>query len=373
MFRIALERFHYTWKQGLILILTLVLCAFGFITIIRPLKVLKEQIDADKTRETQGYYCFKINGFDCSNLDSLEKELSGNGTEYMVACQKEFDVEYLNFKGHGNAITITDLWLNKLEKSYGEESFQYYELLTGRIPNSKTEVLMLDFAYSDWEFDANADTKIEKSAVLPEIGECQTTGLVTSNGSLMFPLELSSGFIVNKDAFKLISNTDTVTVFVFADRSLSEPEETKLKNIISEYAEVEEASFSETIIDTSGDEASLTLASELSFLLIVAIVLCEITVTSDYIKSNIGFINICGQLGLSKLGCCLLSQMPVVILLVLSDFFVFAILKFAEKSDALSFMNIGCPYDILILLSQPIIVLISAGFIYFRLKGKECQ
>ena len=346
---------------------------FGFITVIRPLKILKEQIDDDKSQISDGYYSFIVNGFKCSDLELIEKDISGYTSVNFVASQKNFDVEYLNFKGRGNAIAITDYWISRLEKSYGEEQLDYYKLLSGRIPGARTEVLVLDFAYSEWAFDTHSDEKIEKSAVLPEIGECTTTGKVTTDYSLSFPNELRSGFIVNKDAFDLIPNSDKVTIYVFFDKSIDASKETELKNVISKYAEVEDASYSETKIDTSGDEASLNLAVELSVLLIAAIVLCELIVISDYMKVNIGFINLCSQLGLSKSGCSLLNQIPIVIYLTIAEVVVFIVLKLAEKNDAICFLIIGHPIDLWIMLFHFIIVMMSSNYIYFRFKRKACQ
>lgn len=368
-----LRRLPIIWKQGLVLILTFVVSVFGFIAVIRPLKLLKDQIDDDKTQICDGYYSFIVNGFNCSDLELIEKDISGYTSEYLVACQKEFDVEYLNFKGRGNAIVITDYQINRLEKSYGEEQFDFYKFLSGRIPNSITEVLVLDFAYSEWTFDTHSNEKIVKSAVLPEIGECTTTGKVTTDYSLAFPTELRSGFIVNKEAFERIPNSDKVTIFVVFDKCIDASKETELKKTISKYAEVEDASYSVTRIDTSDDEAALILAIELSALVIFFIVLGEIIVVCEFLKGDIGYINTCSQLGLSKLRCCLLSQLSIVILLVIAEFVVFIILKLSETNDAISFLNIGHPIDLWVLLFQFVIVMISANYIYSWLKRKECQ
>ena len=124
LLKYLLRQLLLTWKQGVILILTFVLCALGFITIVRPLKILKNDIEDKKALVTNGYYRFVVTGFNSSDLDSIEKELSGDGSEYMVACQKEFVVKYLNLYGEGKAIAITDHWMTKLENAYGKEQFR---------------------------------------------------------------------------------------------------------------------------------------------------------------------------------------------------------------------------------------------------------
>ena len=55
---------------------------------------MKNDIEDKKALVTNGYYRFVVTGFNSSDLDSIEKELSGDGSEYMVACQKEFVVKY---------------------------------------------------------------------------------------------------------------------------------------------------------------------------------------------------------------------------------------------------------------------------------------
>ena len=353
--------------------MTFVLCALGFITIIRPLKILKDDIDANKALVKQGYYRYTVSGFNCSDLDSIENDISDNKSDFMVVCMKEFDVEYLNLYGEGKAIVITDYWLKELENAYGKEKFRGFKLASGSIPNNNREVLVVYSPYTYYEFSTVSDERIEKLAVLPELGECVTTGIVTVDSSVSFPSDLAIGLIVTKEDFNQISNGERITIFVLPDRTLDASEETKLKTVISKYAEVEEAFFNETTLDTSSDEAELTLAAELSLLVIIAILVGEIIVLSDFMKGNVGFINICSRLGLSKVGCFLMSQLPIVIYLVISEAIVFIILKLAEKADAISFLNIGHPYDLLAMLLQLIIILISVNYIYFRPKGKECR
>ena len=145
----------------------------------------------------------------------------------------------------------------------------------------------------------------------------------------------------------------------------------RLKNTLYKYAEVETITYNETLIDTSGDEASLTLAVELSVLLIAAVVMCEMIVVSDFLKGCMNSNIICSLLGLSKSGCSLLSQIPIAIYLVLAEAILFIVLKIAEKSDAISFRNVCHPYDLLVMLFQFIVVLTGSNYIYFRLKGKE--
>lgn len=361
------------WKQGVVLVLTFVLCVLGFITIIRPLKILKDNNDAKKDLVKQGYYCYTVSGFNCSDLDSIENDISDNSSDFVVACLKDFNVNYLNLYGEGKAIAITDHRLNELENAYGKEQFRGFKLASGSIPNKNREVLVVYTPYTYYEFSTVTDERIGKLAVLPELGECVTTGIVMVDRSVSFPSDLAMGLIVTKEDFNQISDGEEITIFVWPDRTLDASEEMELKAVISKYAEVDEAYFSETTLDTSGDEAELTLAAELSLLVIIVILVGELIVLSDFMKGNVGFINICSRLGLSKFGCFLMSQLPIVIYLVISEAIVFIILKLAEKADAISFLNIGHPYDLLAMLLQFIIILISVNYIYFRPKGKECR
>lgn len=353
--------------------MTFVFCVLGFITVIRPLKILNDQIEEDKAKRFPGYYNFLCASIECSNLEFIERDISEIAGKCIVLCHKEYDVDYLNFKGHGNAVALTESQFRELEKTYGNNQYRLYKMLSGKTPKTDTEVIVLNYAYSEWEFDSSAEKKTDKTAILPEVGECITTGVVISSESLEFPIDLKWGLIVTQSTFDRIPSNGKVMMYVFPDRALDASEEEELRIIISKYAKVEEASYAETIIDTSGDEVSLTLAVELSVLLIVAVVLCEIIVISDFMKSSIGFINICSQLGLSKFGCCLLSQMSVVIYLVAAEIILFIALKTAEKSDSINFLCIGHPIDLCVLLFEFILVLISSNCIYYRLKGKECR
>lgn len=373
MIRYLSRQLLYKWKQGLVLVLTFILCVLGFITVIRPLKILKDQIEENKALVKQGYYSYIVSGFNSLELDSVENDISDNKSDFMVVCMKEFDVEYLNLYGEGKVIVITDYWLKELENAYGKEKFRGFKLSSGSIPNNDHEVLVVYTPYTYYEFRTVTDERIGKLAVLPTVGECFTTGTVDVDRSVSFPTELGIGLIVTKEDFNLVSNGERITIFVLPDRTLDASEETKLKTVISKYAVVEESYFTETTLDTSGDEAELTLAAELSLLVIIAILVGETIVLSDFMKGNVGFINICSRLGLSKFGCFLMSQLPIVIYLVISEAIVFIILKLAEKADAISFLNIGHPYDLLAMLLQFIIILISVNYIYFRPKGKECR
>ena len=371
LLKYLLRQLLLTWKQGVILILTFVLCALGFITIVRPLKILKNDIEDKKALVTNGYYRFVVTGFNSSDLDSIEKELSGDGSEYMVACQKEFVVKYLNLYGEGKAIAITDHWMTKLENAYGKEQFRGFKLDSGRVPNKDREVLLLSNPYTYYEFGTSTDERVGKFAVLPEVGECDTTGIVLTDNSVSFPSEMRIGLIVTKADFNQISNGESINVFVWPDRTLDDSEVQRLKNTLYKYAEVETITYNETLIDTSGDEASLTLAVELSVLLIAAVVMCEMIVVSDFLKGCMNSNIICSLLGLSKSGCSLLSQIPIAIYLVLAEAILFIVLKIAEKSDAINFLNVCHPYDLLVMLFQFIVVLTGSNYIYFRLKGKE--
>lgn len=371
--KVYLKQIFLIWKQGLILVLTFVLCALGFIAVIRPLKILNEQIEEDKAKIFPGYYTLMCNNLNSSDLDFIERDLSELTGKCMVICQKEIDVDLLNFKGHGNVIALTESQFRELDNTYGNNQYVLYKLLSGKIPNTDTEVLALDYMYSDWEFDSSAEKKIEKTAVLPELGECVTTGVVTSSNSLEYPVNLKWGFIVTQEAFDQTSFSNHIMLYVFVDNSLKPEEETNLRSVISNYAEIEDATYNENKIDTSGDEAALTLAVELSCLVIIAIVLGEIIVISDFLKGYIGINNIYSQLGLSKRGCCILSLMPIVIFLVIAEIFLIIFLKLAEKHDVVGFLNIGHPYDWLVLLFHCIIVFISAICIYCLLKRKECR
>lgn len=373
MIRYLSRQLLYKWKQGLVLVLTFVLCVLGFITVIRPLKILKEQIEENKALVKQGYYSFIVSGFNCLDLDSVENDISDNKSDFMVVCMKEYDVEYLNLYGEGKAIAITDHWLKELENAYGKEKFRGFKLTSGSIPNNDHEVLVVYTPYTYYEFQTVTDERIGKLAVLPTVGECFTTGTVEVDRSVSFPTELGIGLIVTKEDFNQVSNGERITIFVWPDRTLDASEEAKLKTDISKYAEVEEAYFTDTTFDTSGDDARLTLAVELSIIVIIAIVLGEMIVVFDYLKGTIGFNDTCSRLGLSKIGCCLLSQIPIIVYLVLAEAIVFIVLKLAENADAVSFLNIGHPIDLCVLLFELFIVMLSAIYIYYRLKRKECQ
>ena len=190
---------------------------------------------------------------------------------------------------------------------------------------------------------------------------------------MSFPLELCSGFIVSNEAFNVISKDEAVSIFVLVERVLDSEEEEKLKRVISKYANIEDAQYIENQLDTSSIDSRFTLAVELSILVIIAIVLGEIIILSDCVKSFIGFNNICYRLGLSKFGCFLLSQMPIIIYLLIAKSIVFIILKLAEKNDAINFLNTSHPTAFWIMILHFIIVLISAIYIYYRFKRKECQ
>ena len=373
MYKIILRQLCSTFRQGLILILTFVLCLLGFIAVIKPLVDLKRENEAAKNKSNYGYYCFVCSDFNSLNLESIEKDLSTNKGEYLVVSQKEFYVEYLNFSGHGNAISLSESCLNDLQNTYGKNEFEYFKLQSGRIPKSSTEVLVMDFAYFEWNYDFSVEEKIKRAAVLPSLGECITTGCVTTKDSLSIPLELCSGFIVTNDAFNVISKDETINIFILIDRVLDSAEEGKLKSVVSKYAIIEDAQYIENQIDTSGNDSRLAMAVELSIPIIIAIVLGEIIILTDFLKSVFGFNDICSRLGLSKSGCCLLIQIPIIIYIFIAESVLFIILKLAEENDAINFLNIGHPTDLGILLFQFIIVLISAIYIFYRLKRKECR
>lgn len=346
----------------------------GCVAVINPLVGFKiENEIAKENNDNLGYYCFVCSDFNSLNLESIEKELSTNKGEYLVVSQKEFNVDYLNFSGHGNAISLSESCLNDLQNTYGKNEFEFFKLQSGRIPENSNEVLVLDFAYFEWNFDYSVEDKIKKAAVLPELDECLTTGCVTAKDSLSFPLELCSGFIVSNEAFNVISKDEAVSIFVLVERVLDSEEEEKLKRVISKYANIEDAQYIENQLDTSSIDSRFTLAVELSILVIIAIVLGEIIILSDCVKSFIGFNNICYRLGLSKFGCFLLSQMPIIIYLLIAKSIVFIILKLAEKNDAINFLNTSHPTAFWIMILHFIIVLISAIYIYYRFKRKECQ
>ena len=360
----------YTCKQGLILLLTFVLCMLGCIAVIRPLVDFKNKIEKSKTKNNFGYYNFICTDFNSSNLESIEKDLSTSKEEYIAVCQKEFDVEYLNFHGRGNVVSLSETCLKDLQNTYGKKEFGFFKLGSGRIPEKSTEVLVLGFAYSEWNYDLSGEKKIEKAAVLPELGECITTGSVTTKDSLSFPVELKSGFIVTNSTFDLISKNANIDIFVLVERALDSAEEATLRNVISKYATVVEANYIENRIDTSGDEATFTLAVELSLLLIVALIFGEIIVLSDFIKEQIDFLSVCTQLGISGLKCFILNELFIASYLIISNVVFFLILLVAMKCSALSFLNIDWKYRFLVVLFNSMVILFAGLALHFKSEKK---
>lgn len=373
MTKVLLKQFVFVWKQGIVLFLSVVLCSLGCICLIRPLKLYSEQIAEDKSKVYPGFYSFICKNLNCSSLNSIENDLSEIGDSFFIAFQKEYEVEYLNFKGRGNAITLSDSEFERIEKTYDRNQTGYYKLQSGMIPERDYEVLLLGFAYTDWSYSKDEDEKVEKAAVLPGIGECVTVGQITALESESMPSELCYGLIIPQETFELALGEENVTVYIVSKKELVSAEEEYLKSAISKYGEIEKASFNQIVIDTKSDEDNLSAAIGLSLILLFVVLFCAVLVLADFIKGNMGFIGECNRIGMTELNCFLLNEALVALYLIVAEGVLFVILYNSSEYEKTCFLDIGICNSCCLNTLLALFFLIACSVIYFRLKRKGYQ
>lgn len=373
MFKVVLRQFLRTWDKGLIYIATFVLCSLCALALIIPINLFRQEIDKKSNMISMAYYLFKCEGFSGSELNSLEEKIKSIDSDPLVFPSAEYEISYKNFNGAGRAMTLSDAWFEKLDKSYNDVRNTFIKLCSGRIPANENEVLVLGFLpYSSYSYSQNEE-KIEKTVVLPGTGECECTGTVNFreewDGMIV---DMQGGVIVSQTEFGIISNGKRVNLFVMFQKTLNSDQEIKLKQTVSEYADVIEASCVRHEYDDEADKAELNLAVELSAILLFAVSACLIFVQSDLLEGNMTICGIMKQIGMTERKCFLFNLALMNIYMLIAEVLLCLVLRLSEISDWFRFIYPGKP-DLkwIVVLSAYLIGLLIYIAVYLKIRHRK--
>ena len=192
--------------------------------------------------------------------------------------------------------------------------------------------------------------------------------------SVTFPTEIYGGFISLSSDFSKVSADQIVTLFVFFDKTLSGEEEAKLKQAVSEYAEVVDASYSIIEPDISPKSSSVILVWILTSVTVILLSFCGISPLSNIIIGNMPFMNILNRLGTSKRSRYFSVFVLINICLILGTLISATILVIVPKVRFLSFIDCKSPAVIsVVLISEYLIHLLSGMIICFKKERKEIR
>lgn len=367
MIKVVLRQLLRTWDKGLIYILTFVLCSLCSVALIIPLRLLRQEIDKRSNSTTMTYYSYVCEGFSGSDLNSMEKDIKEIEPEFIIIPNVEYEVSYKNFSGTGRAMTISDSGFEKLGKSYANKTDYFLCLISGRIPEDENEVVTFLGVYGSYCYSHDGE-KVKKAVVLPEIGECEATGKIELRDDLQeMIVDLQGGVIVRQNVFDKIYGGSAVKIFIVFQETLSPEQELELKKIISKYANVLDAYCVSKQYDEEADIASLNLATELSALLILAVIACLVFVQSDLLYSNIIICRIMKQMGLSKLKNFFFNFILLNIYILISEAVLFFVLQLSETSERLKFINPGSEgFKWIIIITAYLTALLAYTVVYLR-------
>ena len=345
MIKVVLRQLLRTWDKGLIYILTFVLCSLCSVALIIPLRLLRQEIDKRSNSTTMTYYSYVCEGFSGSDLNSMEKDIKEIEPEFIIIPNVEYEVSYKNFSGTGRAMTISDSGFEKLGKSYGNKTDYFLCLISGRIPEDENEVVTFLGVYGSYCYSHDGE-KVKKAVVLPEIGECEATGKIELRDDLQeMIVDLQGGVIVRQNVFDKIYGGSAVKIFIVFQETLSPAQELELE----------------------ADIASLNLATELSALLILAVIACLVFVQSDLLYSNIIICRIMKQMGLSKLKNFFFNFILLNIYILISEAVLFFVLQLSETSERLKFINPGSEgFKWIIIITAYLTALLAYTVVYLR-------
>lgn len=375
MFKIVIRQFLRSWDKGLIYIVTFVLCSLCALALIIPIKLFRQEIDEKSNKIGMTYYLFQCEGFSGSELNSLEEKINNIDSDFLVIPSTEYEICYKNFSGAGRAMTLSDAWFERLDKSYNGVQNTFIKLCSGRISDNENEVMVLGFLpYSSYSYSHNEE-KIEKTVVLPGTGECECTGIVNFqeewDGLLV---DTQGGVIVSQTEFGIISNDKCVSLFVMFQKTLNPEQEIKLKQAVSEYADVIEASCVRHEYDEEADKAGLNLAVELSAILLIAVVACLIFVQSDLLQGNMLICDIMKRIGMTERSYFLFNLILMNIYILISEAVLCMVLRLSEINDQFRFINPGTAgLKWVIFLSAYITGLVVYIVVYLRLRVKRIR
>ena len=145
MFKIVIRQFLRSWDKGLIYIVTFVLCSLCALALIIPIKLFRQEIDEKSNKIGMTYYLFQCEGFSGSELNSLEEKINNIDSDFLVIPSTEYEICYKNFSGAGRAMTLSDAWFERLDKSYNGVQNTFIKLCSGRISDNENEVMVLGF------------------------------------------------------------------------------------------------------------------------------------------------------------------------------------------------------------------------------------
>ncbi len=351
-----------------------ILCIIAIIASIIPCMDYGDYLNETYNIPNYGFYKYNLIGFDSNKLNTLEDNIGKDISDATVIPTLSFEVNESGLTGNSILSTLSDKRFKELETTLSDDPVPnnlYMTLYQGSIPDQNGQVLSFFDPYFTWGYEDNGPNR--SIAVLPNIGECTITGIVDlqNDRQFVYPTELFGGFISLNSDFSVASTDQVVTLYVFFDKTLSGNEEMKLKQTVSKYAEVINASYSKNVLDSNPISSSIAHVKMLTAVTVILLSLCGISSLSNIIIGNMPFMNILNRLGMSKGSrfCFIFSLINIC--LILGTLISAIVLVIVPKVRFLSFIDCKSPSVIFVVLISEYLIHLLSGIIIYIIKERK--
>ncbi len=327
-----------------------------------------ENIESEKAEYAamKGHYEFSCSEFDADDIDDIECRISETAVDSIVIASVSSDVTVGQEELNTIVCVYSDSHMKRIAENPYDDTLPVY-LVQGSMPQKDNELLYLGDVDSNYRYSADYVPDSDDVICFDDEERYKAVGELDLRSQGM-PLEMYYGFVATKKTFKKISKDNEVKIYVFCGSILTPEQEQAMKSIVSEYAEIADASFSRLTLEENMYDSQIAFNKLLTVIGINVLMLLGISSVYGLINANARLNSVMEILGLSKIKRCGFTAGIVAVNILASMIIVKLVEITASKVKWLSFIycNDLRIVNLLIIYISVVCIILSIAFDLFK-------